>query len=93
MSKSILQDRKECYLCGQMADIQSHHIMFGVAHRSKAEQHGLKVYLCRYHHTDAPYGVHHNRKIDLMLKADAQKAFEKKYGHDMWMKEFGRNYL
>ena len=34
-----------------------------------------------------------NSKVDEHLKRVAQQAFEEKYGHERWMKEFGRNYL
>jgi hypothetical protein len=29
----------------------------------------------------------------LHLQQVAQRAFEEKYGHELWMQEFGKNYL
>lgn len=34
-----------------------------------------------------------NTEADKMLKRIAQKAFEKKWNHELWMLQFGRNYL
>jgi hypothetical protein len=31
--------------------------------------------------------------LDLELKKFGQRKFEEVYGHEMWMKEFHRNYL
>jgi hypothetical protein len=31
--------------------------------------------------------------VDEHLKRVAQQAFEQKYSHELWMKEFGINYL
>lgn len=54
----------------------------------------MKVRLCREHHEGTPNGVHGgNRALDLRLKAEAQRKFEELHGHEMFMEEFGRNYL
>ena len=41
----------------------------------------------------ADYGVHNNPDLDHKLKADAQRAFEAKYGHKKFMDVFGKNYI
>lgn len=106
--KSIIQQGKikECYLCREEAEeagyygelphtgLHRHHFMHGTANRKKAEQYGLWAYVCiKRHHEYGPEAPHANAKVDRRLKRIAQKAFEKKYGHDLWMQEFGRNYL
>lgn len=102
MSKSILQDKdrdRSCYLCRILHEIdmeqirEEHHVMFGGQHRKKAERYGLKVYLCIPHHRTGNEAVHKNAEISDLLKEIAQIAFEKKHGHELWMKEFGRNYI
>lgn len=102
MSKSIMQNKSggECYLCRKLLGIdtpaayrEEHHAMHGTANRKLAEHYGLKVYLCSYHHRTGPVAVHRCQKTDLILKQDAQKIFEHKYGHAKWMEVFGRNYL
>lgn len=102
--QSIMQDKasRTCYLCEKEGDyrmhliLEEHHVIHGTAGRRKAEEYGLKVYLCPAHHRTGPNRVHDNNKsnkTDLILKADAQRAFEKLYSHEMWMQEIGSNYL
>lgn len=85
------QDMGRCYLCGIRSCIEVHHV-FGGATRSKSTMYGLVVPLCRNCHTGMD-GVHYNRKRMDALRKDGQRAFEERYGHDLFMKEFHRNYL
>ena len=79
-------------MCGRPG-AEIHHIFYG-PYRSKSEKWGMKVGLCREHHEGRPNGVHGgNRALDLKLKAEAQRKFEELHGHEMFMEEFGRNYL
>lgn len=72
--------------------LQTHHI-FGGPLREVSEHYGLKVHLCVYHHTAGTDAVHNNRTWDRILKQEAQKAFEERYGHAQFMQVVGRNYL
>ena len=102
MSKSIIQDysHRQCYLCEYLKGIrddnqpnlEEHHIMMGPL-RKKSEHYGLKVLLCPYHHRTSKEAVHQNAENELFLKIVAQAAFEKKYSHELWMQEFGKNFL
>ena len=102
-------DPDQCYLCktiGEPAEwervrdvnpwstklIQEHHI-FGKYDRKRSEHYGLKVHLCIYHHTEGKEAVHNNAELNLSLKKIGQETFERKYGHDRWIQEFGKNYL
>ncbi len=91
--KSIIQDRKECIVCGSW-NVEDHHIFFGVAKRKKSEEYGLKVWLCPTHHRGTQ-GIHgrDGHKLDLELKQLGQKAFEWKHSREEFIKIFGRNYL
>lgn len=89
---SIIQTEKRCFVCGSERNLQNHHIVFGNPGRKNSEKYGLKVWLCREHHTGNS-GVHQNRQLDLELKQVAQKAFEEDHSREEWMKVFGRNYL
>lgn len=99
MSKSIMQNKKECYLCRFLYDyenktnLQEHHCIHGTANRTLSEEYGLKVYLCISHHTAGINAVHTDRNMDIILIKNAQKKFEEKYGHDKFMKVFKKNYL
>lgn len=101
MSRSIIHDKKSrvCYLCVMLygdcterSYLEEHHI-FGGPDRKKSEHYGLKVYLCPEHHRTTREAVHICREYDLMLKRTAQREFERRYGHEQFMKEFRRNWL
>ncbi len=91
--KSIIQDRKECIVCGSW-NVEDHHIFFGQGKRKLSEKYGLKVWLCPSHHRETN-GVHgrDGHKLDIELKQLGQKAFEWKHSREDFMKVFGRNYL
>lgn len=38
-------------------------------------------------------GVHFNKHLDNYIKAQTQQKFESLYGHDEFMRIFGRNWL
>lgn len=96
MSKSIMEPRGgyECYNCGDTRNIEEHHIFYGCRNRKLSEHYGLKVHLCPGCHRNLKTGVHGgNLELDKRLKAAAQELFEAKYGHDFFMRTFGKNYL
>lgn len=93
MAKSIIQNTKECYVCGTTHNLHSHHIFFGTANRKQSEKFGMKVHLCQEHHTGNA-GVHFNKPLDLHLKKLAQEHFEAKYGtREYFMSIFGKSYI
>lgn len=92
MMDSILQTEKTCYFCGAVVGIEEHHIFAGTANRRISEQYGLKVYLCHRHHT-GDYGAQYDKDMNILLKQEAQKAFEQLHGHEMWMLLIRKNYL
>lgn len=102
MAKSILQDKNDrtCFLCRLLDNNYSeciireeHHVMFGNPWKKKSEHYGLKVYLCIPHHRTGKAAVHINAQVNRQLREIAQKEFEKRYPHELWMKEFDRNYI
>lgn len=88
--KSIITDKDTCYLCGRRAT-ETHHI-FGASNRKFSEKYGLKVPLCHWCHNEPPFGVHHNRENDLVLKRVGQTLFTKYYPSENFVEIFGRNY-
>lgn len=98
--KSIIQSKKECYLCGSAIPygfyngLEEHHIFFG-SNRKKSEKRGLKVWLCGEScHRNGKIAPHKNRKTDLMLKRHAQEVYENTYGsREDFRAEFGKSYL
>ena len=91
--KSIIQDKKECIVCGSW-NVEEHHLYKGVAKRKLSEEYGLKIFLCPTHHRGTN-GVHgkNGHKLDMELKQLGQKAFEWDHSREEFIKIFGRNYL
>lgn len=95
MSKSILQKKKECYMCGKTQGLHDHHIYMG-KNREISEAYGFKVLLCVAHHTSGDYAVHggkYGKLLDDTLKKDCQKKFEENHSREEFVGLIGRNYL
>lgn len=94
MSKSIMQEKKECYICKTTLDLDKHHCIHGTANRKLADKDGLWVYLCTYHHTMSNEAVHQNSAKDRKLKEIAQAVWESKLGtREEFIKRYGKSYL
>ncbi len=90
---SILQNKKECYVCGNAAALHSHHIFYGTANRKQSEKYGMKCWLCAYHHL-SDVGVHFDKNLDMHLKKKAQRKFEELHGtRKDFIRVFGKSYL
>jgi hypothetical protein len=84
----------QCFFCENTLNLEDHHCLHGWANRKKAEKYGLKVWLCNYHHTGSDIAVHNCKSQDRLLQEYAQRYFEENIGdRELWMKEFGKNYL
>lgn len=89
-NESLFGNEKKCQITGQYnCDLVRHEVFFGTANRKLSKEWGCWAYLT----PEAHRKVHADRKTDLELKAECQRAFETKYGHDKFMAIFGRNYL
>lgn len=100
--KSIMHDKDSgtCYLCMMLHKDFSvknprheHHAIFGTANRRLSEKYGLKVYLCMAHHEEGDEAVHKNAAVSLLIKTDAQRAFERRWTDLDFREIFGKNYL
>lgn len=96
---------RECFLCrleagrkgysGELphTGLHKHHFLHG-PNRKKAEHYGLWAYVCaERHHEYGPEAPHANKEVDLFLMQIAQARFEQIYDRELFMKEFGKNYL
>lgn len=91
MPKSILQsEERKCFFTGSRA-VEKHHVMNGSAYRWKAEKYGLWIYISKPTH-DWIHNKPGGRKFAYHLKAYAQHEFEKHHPHELWMKEFKKDY-
>lgn len=100
--KSILHNKQDrtCFLCmilhnddSRKEVLHEHHVIHGWANRRLSEKYGLKVYLCLFHHEIGPEAVHQNDRINKMLKAYAQRAFEKKWPEKDFYEIFKKKYI
>lgn len=93
--KSVLQDRKECYICRTTYGLHKHHVFEGTGRRSISEAEGCWIYLCGPHHNLSNTAIHYNKRLDLMVKAECQRAWMEKTGKTAsdFTRRFGRNYL
>lgn len=87
----ITNDLNHCFLCGKPRNAL-HELFYG-SYRHISIRYGMIIPLCLKHHTEGKYSVHMNRDLDLKLKKIGQQIFEKKYDHNLFMKEFKINYI
>ena len=94
--------RMEAYEAGYYGELTSeglhqHHVIYGRGRRKLSDKFGLWVWLCPDHHEHGEAAVHSKsekgKEYNHMLKVNAQKCFEKLYGHEKWMETFQKNYL
>ncbi len=90
----IIEDLSKCCVpgCDCIEGIQLHEVFYG-AYRHVSIRYGLVIPLCSFHHTIREFAIHNNREMDLYYKKLGQAIFEKKYSHELFMKEFKINYL
>ena len=92
--RSVIQSKKECYVCKTIYGLHKHHIIYGIANRKKSEKYGLTVWLCSKHHNMSNEGVHFNKKLDLKLKCACQDWWlDQGYTKEQWISEFGKWWL
>ena len=92
MSRSIMQDAKECYITHSPSNLHKHHIYAG-AFRKKSEHYGCWVWLRSDWHVGTNYCVHNDKNFNSRLKQECQRKFEEKYSHDKFMEVFRKSYL
>lgn len=88
--KSLITDDVEhCFYCGR-TPVYPHHI-FNASCRGYSNEDDLVAPLCwdchRKLHTE------HSQRMMYSLKQLGQCAYEERYGHDAFMKRYGKNYL
>lgn len=91
MAKSILNNEKRCWVCGNTYNLHKHHI-YGGGNRTVSEQNGFWVYLCAPHHNMSDAGVHFNKELDRALKMVCQSEYERSHTHKEFMRLIGKNY-
>lgn len=90
----IVEDLSKCCVpnCESVSLIHKHEIFYG-AYRHVSIKYGLVIPLCPFHHTIGEFAIHNNREMDLYYKRLGQAVFERKYSHELFMREFKIDYL
>ena len=86
----IVPDMDVCMFCGRPREAVHH--VFGGPDRKKSERYHLVVPLCNDHHNMTDESVHFDKYMRRTVQSLGQTAFEREYGHDKFMKVFGKNY-
>lgn len=97
-TKSIIQDKKVCFLCHQVRsglnELKEHHCIGGTANRKLAEQYGLKVWLCNNEcHIYGQKSPHQCKETNLRLHQVAQRKFEETHTREEFIAIFKKNWL
>ena len=86
----MIDDRRQCFICGSHYPLERHHCLHGTANRKQADKYGLVVYLCHRCHRN----LHDKGQYDRELQKFAQRYFEGNYGsREDFRRIFGRSYL
>jgi len=91
--RSIVDNERECLICGDTRYLHKHHIFFGAGRRQISEKYGCWCYLCPRHHNMSNEGVHFNTELDRKLKSYTQRCFKEVYPELDFLKIFGKSYL
>jgi len=92
MTKSILQQTKECFVTHRTYGLHKHHI-YGGANRRMSEENGFYIWLIPELHNMSDRGIHFDKAFDLRIKRLCQAEYEKHHTRDEFMALIGRNYL
>lgn len=94
MSKSIIDNEKECFICRTTKDLDKHHVFRGESKRSFAEKDGCWVWLCQNHHTLTNEALHNNTPFRRTLEKYAQYIWENTYGtREEFIRRYGKSFL
>ena len=92
MSKSILSNKEQCFLCGKQYGLEKHHIYAGIGRRKISEANGFWVYLCAFCHRSKD-GAQYAKTSDDILKKICQEEYEKTHTREEFRKLIGKSYL
>ena len=86
----MLDERKQCFICGKRyTGLDVHHCLGG-KNRKNSDEDGLTVYLCRPCHMKLHDKGLYRRELEIY----AQKCFEKHIGtREQFVERYRRNYL
>lgn len=81
-----------CYVCGKRF-AATHEVFYGKGKRQLSIKYGMQIRLCYTHHQREGTGIHFDKRFDFKVKQIYQKRFEEQHSHELFMQEFGKDYL
>ena len=95
MSKSIIQENKECYISHYIYGLHKHHIFEGTANRRLSEEDGLWIWLRPEWHNMSDRAIHFNKKLDIEIKQMAQQKWQEHYDKtkEDFIARYGKSYI
>lgn len=92
--KSIIQDKRECWVCHTTHGLHLHHCFFGVKNRTISDINGFTCHLCLQHH-EGTNGVHgkNGHELDLKLKRLCQEKYEEDHTREDFIRLIGKSYI
>ena len=91
--KSILQQKKECFVTHKTVGLHKHHIYPGYGTRQICEREGFYIHLIPRLHNMSDEGIHFDKGFDLDMKKLCQAVYENTHTRHEFMSVIGRNYL
>lgn len=91
--RSIISNKRECYICKTQRDLQRHHI-FGGPNRRRSEDDGLWIFLCVEHHI-GDHGVHRDFDLALKVKQLGERAWieHNEKTKEEFIRDYGKNFI
>ena len=87
--KSIVDNGTRCFMCGDMRNLQAHHLLGGST-RKLCDEDKLIIALCFNCHRK----LHDSAALTKQYRQLGQKYYEMKIGtREEWMKRYKKNYL
>lgn len=91
--KSIMHDKRRCYICGTQYSLELHHIFPGYGRRKISDENGFTCYLCARHHNSGKFSVHTDRQLMEWLQEQCQKKYEETHTREEFISLIGKNYI
>lgn len=90
--KSILQDKKECFITHQTEGLQKYYI-YGEGNRQTCKNNGFWVWLLPRYYNESRDGVMYNSRLSDSIKRACQRAYESRHSRSEFVQLIGVSYL
>ena len=92
LTSIFTDDMETCFMTGTTYWIERHHV-FGGANKARSEEYGFIMPVTHNLHNEPPKGIHYNKALRRMLKQYCQRKYEETKSRQMFIFEFGENFI